>query len=56
MERERSAHIFSKRSDFRKDFSTLEEINTKLLEEQKNERKKWRRHQLPFLNSDNIIQ
>ncbi|KAK7116401.1 coiled-coil domain-containing protein 112-like [Littorina saxatilis] len=37
MERERSTHVFSKRSDFRKDFCTLEETNTKLIEETKNE-------------------
>ncbi|PVD20245.1 hypothetical protein C0Q70_20741 [Pomacea canaliculata] len=33
IERERATHIFSKRSDFRKDFASLEEIEAKLLEE-----------------------
>ncbi|XP_076443342.1 coiled-coil domain-containing protein 112-like [Babylonia areolata] len=40
MERERATHIFSKRSDFRKDFSTLEEMNTKLTEERKEEQER----------------
>ncbi|KAL8581106.1 hypothetical protein ACOMHN_033554 [Nucella lapillus] len=44
MERERATHIFSKRSDFRKDFSTLEEMNTKLTEERKDEQDHMKQH------------
>ena len=37
MEREKQTHIFSRRSDFRSDFSLLEEEETKMQEERKTE-------------------
>ncbi|GFO13549.1 coiled-coil domain-containing protein 112-like [Plakobranchus ocellatus] len=40
MEREKQTHIFSKRSDFRSDFSPLEEEEVKLMEERKTEKVK----------------
>lgn len=37
LEREKCTHIYSKRSDFRADFSLLEEIDTKANDERKTE-------------------
>lgn len=39
MEREKCTHLYSKRSDFRQDFSHIEELDNKYTNERKTERK-----------------
>ncbi|GFR78305.1 coiled-coil domain-containing protein 112-like [Elysia marginata] len=44
MEREKQTHIFSKRSEFRGDFSSLEEVEIKMMEERKTEKIRVKQH------------
>ena len=39
LEREKQAHVYSKRSEFRQDYTALEELESKAVSDRKNESK-----------------